>query len=141
MWTHRAIGDILASIAWLSHTIFETVQGKPRDPAGAGRFLAQILKAGFDHVMANELVDDPRVIHLRFADVAADPIGAVREIYARRGWDVSVEFEGRMQAWLDDPENRVDRYGRYPYSYEELGISLAEVEEMFADYSKRFGLV
>jgi hypothetical protein len=140
IWTHRPIGDVLASIAWLSHTIFETIQGKPLDPTGAGRVLAQILKAGFDHVMANELVDDPRVVHLRFADVAADPIGAVREIYARRGWKVSREFEARMRAWLDDPGNKVDRYGRYPYSYAELGISVEEVEEMFADYSKRFGL-
>jgi hypothetical protein len=90
--------------------------------------------------MASELIDDPRIIHLRFGDVAADPMAAVRNIYAQRGWQVSGEFEARMQAWLADPENAVDRFGRYPYSYEQLGIGLDEVEEMFADYSKRFGL-
>ena len=64
----------------------------------------------------------------------------MREIYARRGWQVSQEFEGRMQAWLDDPENKVDRYGRYPYSYEAFGLSKQWIEDLFADYSQRFGL-
>ena len=140
VWTHRKIGDVLASIAWLSHVIFETVQGRPFDPREGGRAVAEILKAGFDRLMANELIDDLRIIHLRFGDVAADPVAAVRSIYAQRGWEVGGAFEARMRAWLADPENAVDRYGRYPYSYEQLGISLAEVEEMFAAYSKRFGL-
>ena len=34
----------------------------------------------------------------------------------------------------------VDRYGRYPYSYEAMGLSRDFIEDLFADYSKRFGL-
>jgi hypothetical protein len=45
-----------------------------------------------------------------------------------------------LRAWLDDPENQSDRYGRYPYSYEALGLDRHWVEELFQPYSKRFGL-
>ena len=41
VWTHRKIGDVLASIAWLSHVIFETIRGKPFDPRGGGRVIAE----------------------------------------------------------------------------------------------------
>jgi hypothetical protein len=45
-----------------------------------------------------------------------------------------------MRAWLADPSNRTDRYGRYPYSYEPFGLSEDWVRQLFSDYSKRFGL-
>ena len=50
------------------------------------------------------------------------------------------EAERRMSTWLADPENAVDRFGRYPYSYEAFGLDRDWVEELFADYSRYFGL-
>ena len=129
------------SLAFLSNYIYETIQGKPSaDTAGEARALALGVRAGFDLVMANKLIDDPRVMHLPFKELSADPLAAVRKIYDRYGTPVSPEFEAAMRGWLADPENATDRFGRYPYSHEQLGMTREWVEELFADYSKRFGL-
>jgi hypothetical protein len=90
--------------------------------------------------MANAMIDDPRVMHIPFRDITADPVAAVRAIYARVGETVSPAFEAAITRWLADPENAVDRYGRYPYSYEAMGLDRDWIEELFADYSRRFGL-
>ena len=84
--------------------------------------IAESVKAGIDKMLEQDLVDDPRVMHLPFRELAADPQGTVRRIDERAGLPVSEAFAGRVQAWLADPENAVDRYGRYPYSYEAFGI-------------------
>jgi Sulfotransferase family len=140
VWNHRPVSEIFPSICSLSAQVFEAVQGKPGDRVGQARILAQILKQGFDRMLQNDMLDDPRILHLSFREVAKDPAAAVRTIYAKRGLDVSKAFDARMAAWLGDAENAVDRYGRYPYSYEAIGLAREEIEEMFADYSTRFGL-
>ncbi|RZK00289.1 MAG: hypothetical protein EOO76_13475 [Novosphingobium sp.] len=91
--------------------------------------------------MANDRIDDPRILHLSFRDIATDPMAAVRKVYDRRGLSVSTEFETKVENWLADPENAADRFGRYPYSYEAFGLDKAWVEDLFSDYSRRFGLV
>ena len=141
VWTHRRVGEIMASLAFLSNHLYETIQGKPSaDPGAGARALSEGVKLGFDLVMANKLIDDPRVMHMPFTELSADPVGAVRKIYDRYGSPVSPAFEGAMRTWLADPENATDRFGRYPYSHEELGMTQEWVEDLFADYSKRFGL-
>jgi hypothetical protein len=140
VWSHRAIGDIVASLATLSGVIFETIQGKPSDTVAEAKMLAEGMKAGFDAVLANALIDDPRILHMPFKEIAADPVAAVRKIHDRAGLEVSPGHEQRMRSWLADPENAVDRYGRYDYSYERLGLKQEAIEEMFAEYSQRFGL-
>ena len=98
------------------------------------------MRAGFDRMLASGLIDDPRVLHLNFRDIASDPVGAVRQVYARQGLAVPPDLEARVHAWLADPENAADRYGRYNYSYETFGLDKAWIEDLFSDYSKRFAL-
>lgn len=140
VWAHRPMVDIYASIALLSASIYDTITGKPGDIKQSAKAIAETMKAGFDQVMADELIDDPRLVHLPFREITADPVGVVKSLYRKIDLDVGNEFELRMKAWLGAPENRVDRYGRYPYSYEQLGLDPAYVEDLFADYSNRFGL-
>ena len=61
-------------------------------------------------------------------------------MYERRGATFTPAYEQRLRAWLGDPENKVDRYGRYPYSYEPFGLDEGWVKKLFADYSAHFGL-
>ena len=140
IWNHRPIGEIFASICSLSAQVFEAVQGKPSDRVAHARLLANILKDGFDRMLENDMLGDPRILHLSFRDLAKDPAATVRRVYQKRGLEVSKAFDTRLTDWLGDPENAVDRFGRYPYSYEAIGIAREEIEEMFAAYSKRFGL-
>ena len=120
--------------------MFDTISGKPNDWTSRSQAIAESMKAGIDKMLAQDLLDDPRILHLPFRELAADPLATVRKVYDWAGLEVTPAFAGRVRDWLDAPENRVDRYGRYPYAYEPLGLSREWVEELFADYSRRFGL-
>jgi len=140
IWAHRPMGEILSSITLLGSVIYDTISGKPGELKETGKTIAELMKSGLDQIMGDEMLDDPRLVHIPFRDITADPMAVVRDIYARQDREVTPEFERRVGAWLAAPENQVDRYGRYPYSYEALGLESAWVDELFADYSKRFGL-
>ena len=140
VWAHRPLGEIYASNVALRAAVFDTISGRPNDWNSRSKAIAEGMKAGIDRMLAQDLLDDPRIMHLPFRDLAADPLAAVRKVYAWAGLEVTPAFAMAAQAWLDAPENRVDRYGRYPYSYEPLGLSRDWVEQLFADYSRRFGL-
>jgi hypothetical protein len=140
VWPHRPIGDIYASLQALSAVVYDTIRGRPGDWSRFAREHAMGMKDAFDRLLANALIDDPRVLHVRFQDLARDPVGIVRQVYQRRGFEMPPGFDERLRTWLANPENHSDRYGRYPYSYEALGLSRAWVEELFEPYSKRFGL-
>ena len=140
VWAHRPLGEIYASNVALRAAVFDTISGKPNDWTSRSQAIAESMKAGIDKMLAQDLLDDPRILHLPFRELAADPLATVRKVYDWAGLEVTPAFAGRVRDWLDAPENRVDRYGRYPYAYEPLGLSREWVEELFADYSQRFGL-
>ncbi|MGE3692117.1 MAG: sulfotransferase [Novosphingobium sp.] len=140
VWAHRPMGDIYASNVALRAAIFDTISGRPNDWNSRSMAIAEGMKQGIDAMLAQDLVDDPRVMHLPFRDLTADPLGTVRRIYERAGLGVGKAFAGAIERWLRDPENDAARYGRYPYSYEAFGLSREWIEDLFADYSKRFGL-
>lgn len=140
VWPHRPLGEIYASNVALRAITYDAIQGRPSDWSSQARQAVERMKQAIDRLLANEMLDDPRILHLSFREIAADPIAAVRKVYEQRGLTASPEFERRVLAWLDDPENAADRFGRYPYSYEAFGLDRQWVEELFADYSKRFGL-
>jgi hypothetical protein len=140
VWPHRSFREIHISTVTIASVLYDAITGGRIDWKQYARTTAEALKAGLDYVMSDPIVDDPRVVHLRFKDIAADPVAAVRHIYMRGGLTVTAEHEGRMRAWLDDPANRVDRYGRYPYAYEPFGITPEWVDELFAGYHERFGI-
>jgi hypothetical protein len=140
IWAHRPLGEIYASNVALRAAVFDTISGKPNDWNSRSQAIAESMKVGIDKMLAQDMLDDPRVMHLPFRELAADPLGVVRKVYDRAGLEVTPQFAQNVQDWLDAPENRVDRYGRYPYAYEPLGLNRAWVEELFADYSARFGL-
>jgi len=140
VWAHRPLSQIYASNVTVRAATYDAINGKPMDWSNQARTRAEQMKAACDHMMANSIIDDPRIMHLPFHELSADPVATVRKIYERRGLTVSREYEQRLGAWLTDPENKVDRYGRYPYSYEPFGLDKKWVQELFANYSQRFGL-
>ena len=141
VWAHRPLGETYVSNVALRAAVFDTICGEPLDWSKQARQHAEGMKAAVDRLMASDLIDDPRVLHLSFRDIARDPVSAVRAVYERQGLAFAAADEARVRGWLEDPANASDRYGRYPYSAEAFGLDKAWIEELFADYSKRFGLV
>jgi hypothetical protein len=140
IWAHRPMTEMFASLVTLSNVLYDTVAGQPKDRRDWARDLALGQKAAFDQLLKNELIDDPRILHLNFRELSSGPIAAIENIYGWLGRPVTPEFAQGVAAWLADPDNRVDRYGRYPYSYEALGVDESWIAELFSDYAKRFGL-
>jgi hypothetical protein len=140
VWAHRPLGEIYASNVALRAAVYDTISGRANDWVSQSAKIAMGMRAGIDRLLADDMIDDPRVIHLPFRQVAQDPLGTVADIYERAGLTLTEAARAAMQAWLDDPGNAVDRYGRYPYSYEAFGLDQAWIEELFKPYSERFGL-
>jgi hypothetical protein len=46
-----------------------------------------------------------------------------------------------MHAWLKDPNNKPDRYGRYVYDLTPFGVDASEIDTLFMRYRERFGLL
>ena len=141
VWAHRPLSEIYASNIAIRAATYDAINGRANDWSSQAMERARKLKAGVDRIMNNALIDDPRIVHVKFHELAADPVGTIKNIYRRGNMEVSTEFESGIRAWLDNPENRADRYGRYNYSYEAFGLDKAWIRELFADYSEYFGLV
>src|SRR5262249_33600125 len=75
VWAHRPVAEIYASIVALSTVIYDTIQGRPSAIPEHARVMAEGMKAALDRLMATALIDDPRILHLRFRDLAKDPVG------------------------------------------------------------------
>lgn len=140
VWPHRPLGEIYASNVALRAAIYDTIQGRPVDWSSQAKAHVEGMRAAVDRLIASDLIDDPRILHLPFREIAHDPLGAVRKVCEAYGTELTPEFARRAQAWLDNSENAADRFGRYPYSYEPFGLDRAWVEDLFAPYSERFGL-
>lgn len=140
VWPHRSLAEVHVSTVTIAAVLYDAINGGRIDWKHFARTSAEAVKAGLDRVMANPLIDDPRVVHLSFEEIVAEPVAAVHKVYERRGLPVTCEHHKRMRTWLSNPANKVDRYGRYPYSHEAFGMTEAWVRELFSDYSQRFGL-
>ena len=100
--------------------------------------MIQSIRGGYDYILSQPWVDDPRVIHVRFKDFVQDQVGTIRGIYERAGLPFSPQHEQGIQRWL--AANKVDRHGKFTYSLDGFGVTAPELRTLFADYIERFNL-
>jgi hypothetical protein len=121
-----------------------------RDPAevlgSVNSLVATLRSAHSDHVDVDEIaryhedlygrsldalvdVDDERVHHVRYADLATDPIAVVRTLYEALGVSLSSDAEARMRAY-------VDAQPRPSHPYE----TARHVDSRFARYRAAFAV-
>jgi hypothetical protein len=93
------------------------------------------------NTMSNPLVDDPRIMHIRYTDFIADPVATVRRYYAFCGRELTGDAAEAMRAYLAD--NRGDRYGKFKYSTQlliDIGEDLDALHAEFRAFRERFGV-
>jgi hypothetical protein len=95
-------------------------------------------RAGIRDTLANPLVDDPRILHVRYPDFIADPIGTIGRFYVFSGFAMTPEAGRAMRSYLQ--ANRGDRHGKFAYSTDMIGVDVSELHREFAPYRERFGL-
>ena len=137
LWTHRDPVQVIASRIVLVGGIEEDLIGRADWKAIAAEYLA-LSRATFRAALASPLVDDPRIHHVRYPDLVADPVGTIRDFYAKCGVRFTPEAEAAMRVYLRD--NKSDRYGRFRYSTDVIGEDVGALHAEFAPYRERFGL-
>jgi hypothetical protein len=75
---------------------------------------------------------------VRYQDFVADPVGTIRGYYEKYNVPFGPETETAMRDYLKN--NKGDRYGKFKYSTDILGVDIAALHKEFAPYRERFGI-
>ena len=137
IWVHRDPVQIAASRVALTAELDEAMAGQV-DWREQARVHLAATRAGLERTLSEPMLNDPRIHHVRYTDFTADPTGTIRGFYEKAGVPYPPETEQRMRDWLKN--NRGDRYGKFRYSTDLLGVDLKTLHAEFEPYRRRFGL-
>lgn len=140
LWLHRDPVQVAASRTMMMADILDGLVG-PVDLHAAARMHLDLTRASVANTMADPMVDDPRILHVRYADFLADPVATVRRYYAFTGRTLTDEADARMRDYLAN--NKGDRHGKFRYSTSlltEIGEDLDALHAEFAPFRDRFGV-
>ena len=70
--------------------------------------------------------------HLYYRELLSDPIAEMQRVYSWLGDDWTPSSEAGMRAWMDD--NPQNKHGKHSYSFEDWGLTRADMEPYFSDY-------
>jgi hypothetical protein len=97
-----------------------------------GATLLDMFVEHMKRAMAAPARNAAQIIDIRFGDLVADPIAAVRAIYSRFGYLYCAAFEQKMLRYLEN--NRAAPRTRHAYSMEKFGLSRREIVDRSAEY-------
>ena len=138
VWIHRDPQKVFPSIMALHCNLAEGMSGQPVDRVAFGRQLLNRYGAMLETAMQSEFLRHPDVVHLLYADFAADPVAAIASCYAQLRLPFDAETEASIRGWLTS--NRGDRHGRFKYDLGSFGIDRDELEARFAGYRAAFDI-
>jgi len=137
IWVHRDPVQAIASRIVLTGELVEGLTGKVAWQEQAAIHLAAC-RAGFKATLANPMINDARIHHVRYPDFIADPVNTIRGFYEKSAVPFAAATEGAMRHYLQ--QNRGDRYGKFCYSTDVIGVDVNALHAEFAPYRERFGL-
>jgi hypothetical protein len=140
VWPHRDPVEVLGSQLAVIAMVYQR-SGAPA-PAGRRAFSLGLLdrfRQRVEKALADPVSDGDSVCHVRYRDLVADPAAVVRAVYQHFGLPLD-GVEAAARAWLDDPGNRGDRFGRWRYDLADHEVTADEVRECFGRYRERFGV-
>jgi hypothetical protein len=140
VWLHRDPVQVAASRTMMMADIIDGIVG-PIDLKAEARAHLAMTRASIANTMSNPLIDDPRILHIRYTDFVADPVGTVQRFYDFAGRPFTPVAETAMRDYLKN--NRGDRYGKFHYSTKlltDIGENIDALHEEFAPFRARFGV-
>lgn len=140
IWLHRDPVQVAASRTMMMADILDGIVG-PVDLAAAAKMHLELTRQSIANTMTNPLVEDPRILHVRYTDFIADQVGIVRRFYRFSGWPLTADAETAMRDYLAN--NPGDRYGKFRYSttlLTDIGEDIDALHEEFQPFRERFGL-
>lgn len=139
--THRAPMSLVASGCSFSELLRKSGSDHI-ERAEIGRDWMDMLRIYTRTFEADRALLEPRFpgqfLDVHHDDFVADPWPAIARIYALRGTPLSEEGRAAMAKW--QAEHPRGKHGKHEYQLEDYGITRADVEELFGDYVRRYGL-
>jgi hypothetical protein len=139
--THRDPVDVCASVASLTAAL-RGISTDAIDLEAIGRqqidWWAKLIDKSLEQRKRLEHKQD-QFFDVKMSETVADPLDAVRRIYAHFGHRLSAEVEARMAAFM--AENTRDKHGSHSYVLEDFGIEPDRDRAPFQEYIDYFGLV
>jgi hypothetical protein len=134
---HRDPVATIASGASLNATLWR-MHADDVDPARVGAQWIERMGWANDRAMAvrDRLGPALPVTDLDFAATVADPMTAVRRVYADAGLGLTDHAAGRMQRWREHDRRR--RLPSHRYAPRDFGLSAEQIRDRFAIYLERF---
>jgi hypothetical protein len=139
--THRDPLAVLASVTSLIATL-RAAQSDDVDVGEIGRYHADLYARSLDRLVAlDERGELPveRVRHVAYAELAADPVGELRKLYAHFDLPGAAHAERVAEAHLVTARADGGR-PRHEYSFDDLGLDRSAVRDAFARYRSHFGV-
>ena len=134
--THRDPAEVLGSACSLIKAV-RPIYTDHEDLHAIGRDFIDTFEIMIARMLAFREKHGQGIIHdVQYADTLKDPIGVVRDIYARFDEPLTADAEAAMQAYM--AQNQQGKHGKHTYALEDYGLSKAMVHERFADYIERF---
>lgn len=140
VYLHRDPVQVAASSTMMMSDIMEGIVGQI-DLAKEAKMHVERVRASIANTMANPLIHDARIHHVRYKDFVADPIGTLRGYYEFAGREFTAQAEAAMRGYL--ASNKGDRHGKFAYSSQVLtdaGYDLDQLNEEFRPFRERFGV-
>jgi hypothetical protein len=134
--THRDPLETIPSVASMYLALWGLATEKP-DPLEVGRQALERYAGALRRCLAaRERLPAERFADVSYREVARDPVGAVRRIYASFGRALSPAAESAMAAWV--AKNPREHRPPHEYAMETFGYTREELAREFADYRARF---
>ena len=140
VWLHRDPVQVAASRTMMMADIADGMAGSV-DLHALAKMHLDLTRAGVANTMSNPMVDDPRILHVRYTDFVADQVDTVRRYYAFTGRELTAQAEEAIRRYLAD--NRGDRHGKFRYSTQllvDIGENLDALHDEFRPFRERFGV-
>jgi hypothetical protein len=134
---HRAPRLAVASYASLVHALRGAYSDDP-SPAAIGRqALHRAATAMGRALAARHRAGEARFVDVAYRDLARDPVGAARAVYAHLGRPLGPGVEDAMRRWV--AAHPAGQHGPHRYDLERFGLAEDDVDAAFAAYAERFG--
>jgi hypothetical protein len=134
--THRDPATCVASAASLARAFAGTF-AEPRPGNEFGPLWSDILAAMGDGISDfRRRHGDDRFVDVSYRDLTSQPMETVRHIYDGLGEHLSIEAEQAMCAHAEVAVPQ--RFGKHVYSWDDLGLNRADLDERFSSYRARF---
>jgi hypothetical protein len=133
---HRDPVTVMASISALIRTL-RSVSFDAQDSAALGEEMLRLWHEGQVRMMAYRKAHPAlRVYDMRYKDLAANPIDAVRAAYQFHDMEFTAATAAATRRWL--AENPADKHGRHTYRLEDFGLTESRIRDVYADYIETY---